>query len=73
MALQKLSVFRNSFEESSRPQIRTIIRWINSGEIYGRKIGGNYYVDPNISLIKNTCEKNTLSNEAMELIKQAQA
>ena len=73
MALQKLSVFRNSFEKSSRPQIRTIIKWINSGEIYGRKIGGNYYVDPEVSLINTTSEKNNLSTEALELVNQAQA
>lgn len=33
------------FEEGSRPSEATMRRWLGSGEIVGRKVGGNWYVD----------------------------
>lgn len=33
------------FSESSAPSELTVRRWLQSGEVPGRKIGGNWYVD----------------------------
>ena len=72
MAWQKISQFRNSFEEGSKPQTETIIKWIKSGELYGRKFGNQWYVDPNISIMQgNTTIE--LSSDALSLVQQAQA
>jgi len=74
MAWQKISQFRDdAFEEGSKPQIRTIINWIEAGELYGRKFGGQWYVDPDISIVPGNTTQPDISNEAMELVNQAQA
>jgi len=74
MALQKISQFRNNaFEKGSKPQIETIVGWIQSGELYGRKLGGLWYVDPDILMVPDKKPKPNLSDEAMELIQQVQA
>lgn len=33
------------FDEDSRPPEITLLRWLRSGKIPGRKVGGNWYVD----------------------------
>jgi len=73
MAWQKISQFReDAFEEGSKPQIRTIIGWIESGELYGRKFGNQWYVDPDISIVPGSNFQPEISNEAMNLVQQAQ-
>lgn len=45
MPLMKLSQYRQKqFVDGSRPTMRTLKRWIETGEIDGERIGGNYYV-----------------------------
>lgn len=49
MALMSLAQYREmAFEEGSRPDIRTLRRWLELGKlpIYGKRIGKKYYVDP---------------------------
>jgi len=33
------------FEEGSRPADLTLQRWLRSGKISGKKVGGSWYVD----------------------------
>lgn len=33
------------FDESSKPSERTIRRWITSGQVPARKVGGTWYID----------------------------
>ncbi len=33
------------FDENSRPSEITLMRWLRSGKIPGRKVGGTWYVD----------------------------
>lgn len=73
MALQKLSVFRASFDERSRPKIDTIVAWIKSGQIYGRKYGKIYYVDPDKEPEKTQKTTVKICTEAMSLVQQAQS
>lgn len=41
----KISEYRRStFTEQSRPAINTIKKWVDSGDIPGQIIGGNYFV-----------------------------
>ena len=47
MALQKLSVYiETEFAPGSRPDRRTVISWIRSGQLCGQKLGRDWYVDP---------------------------
>ena len=39
------------FAPGSRPTNATVVRWITAGEIYGRQIGGKWYVDESVRLI----------------------
>lgn len=44
--LVKLSTFiEQHFHVSSRPERATVKSWIDSGEVPGRRIGRDYYVD----------------------------
>lgn len=36
---------KQHFTDDSRPSIRTVQRWIEKGDLPGRRIGGRYYVD----------------------------
>jgi len=46
MPLMRVSEYReDKFTPNSRPSITTIKKWIQNGDIAGRIIGGNYYVD----------------------------
>lgn len=40
--------FRRLFAPSSRPTRKTVVRWIQGGVIAGRRIGGKWYVDPDL-------------------------
>lgn len=40
------------FEPGSQPDRRTVKKWIDSGEIAGRRIGNQYYVDPDVEIVK---------------------
>lgn len=45
--LMTITVFQNKcFDKDSRPCKKTIMKWIRDGEIYAKKIGGMYYIDP---------------------------
>ncbi len=42
----RVSEYRmTEFEPNSRPSITTIKKWISNGDIAGKIIGGNYFVD----------------------------
>ena len=44
--LMLLSEYRETrFTPGSRPSINTLKRWINDGELPGKRIGGLYYVE----------------------------
>ncbi len=46
MALMTIREFLElAFTEESRPQYKTIIDWIERGELKGRRFGRKYYVD----------------------------
>ena len=46
MNLIKATQFRvRCFEKGSEPNIKTLKRWIDDGEIPGRVMGSTYYVD----------------------------
>lgn len=46
MKLMNISEYRRKrFVGTQAPSLSTLKRWIQSGEIPGRKIGGRYYVD----------------------------
>ncbi len=52
MALMTIKEYRETmFTWNSRPSTRTIKRWIEQGRITGRKIGGQYYVDPDTDVV----------------------
>lgn len=40
------------FSPGSRPDPRTVRRWIDSGALYGEKIGGTYYVEPDRKIVR---------------------
>jgi len=42
----RITEFRRQFTPASRPDERTVRAWIARGEIWGRRIGGCWYVDP---------------------------
>ena len=46
MALMRLNEFRDTFAEGSRPDPRTIVGWIQGGQLYGKRWGKVWYVDP---------------------------
>jgi hypothetical protein len=48
MALMTITEFREMFSPGSRPDRRTVIGWIKSGELAGRRLGGQWYIDPDI-------------------------
>lgn len=44
--LMSLTTFRKKyFAEGEAPTAKTLKKWIDEGEIDGRKIGGRYYID----------------------------
>ena len=44
--LMKISEYQMTFSPGSRPDQRTVRRWIGNGTIYGERRGGAWYVDP---------------------------
>ena len=47
MPLMKVSEFqRKRFTPDSRPDRRTVRRWVENGHLYGEMLGGVLYVDP---------------------------
>lgn len=46
-----------SFTEKSRPDIKTLHRWIRDGHLAVRVIGRNYYVDAENGLQENNAVK----------------
>lgn len=50
MALIRLSEYRERYFEGKAPDPRTLIAQIKRGEIYGRKLGGLWFVDPAMPL-----------------------
>lgn len=44
--LMKISEYRMMFTPGSRPDPRTVRRWVERGELYGEERGGLMYVDP---------------------------
>lgn len=74
MALQKISEFQESFTPKSRPDRRTIMRWIKKRDIYGIKLGGVFYIDTDKTADDQATSDETkpeISPEAMRLIHQA--
>jgi len=65
MALMLISKYALQFAEGSRPSKTTMIRWINQGKIYGKKIGGQYYVDPEIEISSNPLVNKVLFKVAL--------
>src|SRR3569833_1838801 len=65
MALMLISKYALQFAEGSRPNKATVIRWINQGKIYGKKIGGQYYVDPDIEISSNPLVNKVLFKVAL--------
>lgn len=47
--LMKIKEFQGRFSPESRPDRRTVVRWIEEGEVYGVQIGKIWYVDPDRS------------------------
>ena len=46
MPLIKLSKYRQeTFKEGSRPAINTLKKWVDKGELKGKKIGSMYFID----------------------------
>lgn len=44
--LMKIGDWREQyFEEGSRPTMKTVRAWIDSGDVAGQRIGSSYYVD----------------------------
>lgn len=65
MALMKVSQYRREhFVEGSRPSVNTIKKWVDNGEIYGKVIGGMYYVDPDKIVPANPLVDKVLSRYA---------
>ena len=74
MAYIKLSQYLNKhFAEGSKPTRETAIKWIESGDVVGRKLGGNWYVDPDKDPILSVTPKPTsnLSPAVQALVAQA--
>lgn len=44
--LMKISEYRMMFTPGSRPDPRTVRRWVERGDLYGEERGGLMYVDP---------------------------
>lgn len=62
MKLIKLSQYRKQyFVEGSEPSLRTLKRWIVSGEIKGEILNGHYYV---------TVDENGAVNPLIEALEQ---
>jgi hypothetical protein len=55
-----------TFTEASRPDIRTLHRWIRDGHLAVRVIGRNYYVDAKNGLQEN----NTVKKARLKLISE---
>jgi len=52
MALMTIKEYCNSrFTRASCPSARTVKRWIAQGKLHGQKIGGQYYIDPDIDVL----------------------
>ena len=47
---------RSYFAEGSRPSRNTVKAWIANDDIYGEKIGGMWYVDPERKVVKTDNE-----------------
>ena len=47
---------RSYFAEGSRPSRNTVKSRIENGDIYGEKIGGMWYVDPDRKVVKTNNE-----------------
>lgn len=55
MKLIRLEVFREGyFGEGSRPAMSTLRRWVDNGDIPGKRIGSSYFVDEAGWLTQNT-------------------
>ena len=66
MALMSIREFIElNFTDGSRPRVKTIIDWIERGELKKRRIGRKYYVDD--SELKNDSE--TFTREENKTIK----
>ena len=47
MALMSITEYREKcFSEGSAPCKKTVLKWIRDGDIYAKKIGGKFYIDP---------------------------
>jgi hypothetical protein len=47
MALMRIKEYQQThFTPSSAPSDRTIRKWVDDGEVFGKVIGGIYYIDP---------------------------
>ncbi len=47
MPLMSIQEYRETeFTEKSQPSFNTVKAWIRNGVVYGKKIGGKWYVDP---------------------------
>lgn len=65
MALMKVSQYRREhFAEGSRPSVNTIKKWVDNGEVYGKVIGGMYYVDPDKIVTANPLVDKVLNRYA---------
>lgn len=74
MALMKLSQYRMTFAEGSRPDPRTIKGQITRGEIVGEKRGGLWYVDPDAEpgtkVVQRGQTNNPLVRKVLERLKR---
>lgn len=46
MTLMTIGEFREQFSKKSKPDPRTVIAWIKKGDLFGRKFGGQWFIDP---------------------------
>ncbi|PCJ32164.1 MAG: hypothetical protein COA90_04110 [Gammaproteobacteria bacterium] len=60
--LMKISEYRETeFTDKSKPSINTVKKWVKNGWVYGKVMGGIYYVDPEKTIPVNNLVNKVLS------------
>lgn len=62
MAFMKLNTYRETcFVPSDIPDRRTVIGWIKAGQVVGKKLGKDWYVDPDAIIPVNDAARKILA------------